>query len=269
MKYCSKCGNELFDETVICPKCGCPVGSGTANQKTGGKKHGKQRKGLGIFLLVLFGLLGTIFALNIPISLMFGVSIISPLMHLAAVAPGIYAGIILISPKRTAGKKTVWGLIIASIVLLFLVPGTFEDNVNIDNNNISNIDEKEVELTADNIDSYLSMNFSYSEMKEESIIIDTVYLTDVVLNTYPTIGGTFNNVTITVSILLESNMGWEVNPNDNAAKTSGDGYLSFSFRLPADGDHTESHKIQSIFGVILNDDISYKITDVSGTFTKN
>lgn len=25
MKYCSKCGNELMDEAVICPKCGCPV----------------------------------------------------------------------------------------------------------------------------------------------------------------------------------------------------------------------------------------------------
>ena len=23
MKYCSKCGNELMDEAVICPKCGC------------------------------------------------------------------------------------------------------------------------------------------------------------------------------------------------------------------------------------------------------
>ncbi|MGI6644439.1 MAG: hypothetical protein ACOX28_01545 [Bacilli bacterium] len=25
MKYCSKCGNELHDEAVICPKCGCEV----------------------------------------------------------------------------------------------------------------------------------------------------------------------------------------------------------------------------------------------------
>lgn len=25
MKYCSKCGKELFDEAVICPGCGCPV----------------------------------------------------------------------------------------------------------------------------------------------------------------------------------------------------------------------------------------------------
>ena len=26
MKYCEKCGNELFDEAVMCPKCGCPAG---------------------------------------------------------------------------------------------------------------------------------------------------------------------------------------------------------------------------------------------------
>ena len=29
MKYCSKCGNELMDEAVICPKCGCPVENST------------------------------------------------------------------------------------------------------------------------------------------------------------------------------------------------------------------------------------------------
>ena len=26
MKYCEKCGNELMDEAVICPKCGCVTG---------------------------------------------------------------------------------------------------------------------------------------------------------------------------------------------------------------------------------------------------
>ena len=31
MKYCSKCGNELHDEAVICPKCGCPVPNAEAN----------------------------------------------------------------------------------------------------------------------------------------------------------------------------------------------------------------------------------------------
>ena len=25
MKYCVKCGKELFDEAVICPGCGCPA----------------------------------------------------------------------------------------------------------------------------------------------------------------------------------------------------------------------------------------------------
>ena len=29
LKYCSKCGNELMDEAVICPKCGCPVENST------------------------------------------------------------------------------------------------------------------------------------------------------------------------------------------------------------------------------------------------
>lgn len=25
MKYCTYCGNELHDEAVVCPSCGCPV----------------------------------------------------------------------------------------------------------------------------------------------------------------------------------------------------------------------------------------------------
>lgn len=25
MKYCTKCGNKLMDEAVVCPKCGCPT----------------------------------------------------------------------------------------------------------------------------------------------------------------------------------------------------------------------------------------------------
>ena len=25
MKVCSKCGEELYDEAVVCPKCGCSV----------------------------------------------------------------------------------------------------------------------------------------------------------------------------------------------------------------------------------------------------
>lgn len=25
MKYCTKCGAELYDEAVVCPTCGCPT----------------------------------------------------------------------------------------------------------------------------------------------------------------------------------------------------------------------------------------------------
>lgn len=33
MKYCAKCGKELFDEAVICPGCGCPQNGFPKEQK--------------------------------------------------------------------------------------------------------------------------------------------------------------------------------------------------------------------------------------------
>lgn len=38
MKYCQKCGQSIMDEAVICPHCGCPVGSQTpsTNASSGG-----------------------------------------------------------------------------------------------------------------------------------------------------------------------------------------------------------------------------------------
>lgn len=56
MKYCSKCGNELFDEAVICPKCGCAVASGNDNQitkKTHVKSALNTAKLLNVIALVL------------------------------------------------------------------------------------------------------------------------------------------------------------------------------------------------------------------------
>lgn len=29
MKYCNHCGNQVLDEAVICPKCGCSPGGAT------------------------------------------------------------------------------------------------------------------------------------------------------------------------------------------------------------------------------------------------
>jgi len=29
MKFCTKCGSQLFDTAVVCPNCGCPQRGGT------------------------------------------------------------------------------------------------------------------------------------------------------------------------------------------------------------------------------------------------
>ena len=36
MKYCEKCGSELLDEAILCPKCGCMV---RGNEKVQPKKE--------------------------------------------------------------------------------------------------------------------------------------------------------------------------------------------------------------------------------------
>ncbi len=40
MKFCSKCGNELRDEAVLCPKCGCMV----PGKKISGQSTNVQKK---------------------------------------------------------------------------------------------------------------------------------------------------------------------------------------------------------------------------------
>lgn len=32
IKYCAHCGNQLLDEAVVCPKCGCATGYKAASQ---------------------------------------------------------------------------------------------------------------------------------------------------------------------------------------------------------------------------------------------
>ncbi len=33
MKFCTKCGKEIFDEAVICPHCGCSTESNNTSKK--------------------------------------------------------------------------------------------------------------------------------------------------------------------------------------------------------------------------------------------
>ena len=68
MKYCTKCGNELFDEAVICPKCGCPAAS---EKKTNRKEVGNKIKtalvlNLIAFPIALFTILNFILAAGDP-----------------------------------------------------------------------------------------------------------------------------------------------------------------------------------------------------------
>ena len=34
MKFCTKCGKEIYDEAVICPNCGCAVANTVTKQNT-------------------------------------------------------------------------------------------------------------------------------------------------------------------------------------------------------------------------------------------
>ena len=54
MAFCRKCGAEIDDEAVICPKCG--VAQQTSNTSNGGEVSGSARNtsaiaGIGIFLM--------------------------------------------------------------------------------------------------------------------------------------------------------------------------------------------------------------------------
>ncbi len=48
MKYCTKCGAELHDEAVVCPKCGCP----TADYKARSAKRDEMSLAIKIFMII-------------------------------------------------------------------------------------------------------------------------------------------------------------------------------------------------------------------------
>lgn len=73
MKYCTKCGKELFDEAVICPGCGCPTQlyqhqmdplkpPPVPVQKKPRKKISKKAKIICLILLVVIVLAGIVAA---------------------------------------------------------------------------------------------------------------------------------------------------------------------------------------------------------------
>ena len=81
MKYCAHCGNELLDEAVICPKCGCRVENGKGVKATDQKDFIMVIK---IFMIVACVLGGFAFliplAWMIPMTVLLFVSVIAGIL---------------------------------------------------------------------------------------------------------------------------------------------------------------------------------------------
>lgn len=58
MKYCTKCGNELMDEAVICPKCGCSTGYQAPEKKEGSTQNSGLKMAAKIFMIISTVVLG-------------------------------------------------------------------------------------------------------------------------------------------------------------------------------------------------------------------
>ena len=67
MKYCEKCGNQLLDEAIMCPKCGCAV-AGKQPTKEQNEKAKNQAKGA---IMVIAGI-GIIIATIIAVIIQMG-----------------------------------------------------------------------------------------------------------------------------------------------------------------------------------------------------
>ena len=61
MKYCEKCGNQLMDEAVMCPKCGCAAGKSQSELKKDEQARNQTTGAIlilaGIAVLVIFVLM--------------------------------------------------------------------------------------------------------------------------------------------------------------------------------------------------------------------
>lgn len=63
MKYCARCGAELYDEAVICIKCGCPV-DGMKTPYTSQKSNSYNTLAIvGFILSFLYTLVGLILSI--------------------------------------------------------------------------------------------------------------------------------------------------------------------------------------------------------------
>ncbi len=60
MKYCEKCGAELLDEAIVCPKCGCSVKSTKAERPVIQLKTNRSLLKLILLSIITFGIYGIV-----------------------------------------------------------------------------------------------------------------------------------------------------------------------------------------------------------------
>lgn len=134
---------------------------------------------------------------------------------------------------------------------------------------------KEVELTADNIEEYLSLSLETSNLRAHNILgTNFGSLQDITISAYAVQGGSFNNVQITFEIPLptlgDSYALFKVAESDDAYDENNETTLAFTVRLPANGEFSEVHTVGSSLSYNLDDyDVEYTITEISGTFNPN
>ena len=56
MKYCVKCGNELADDAVICPKCGCATELYNASESK--ENNDKALKKIALIFMIISTVVG-------------------------------------------------------------------------------------------------------------------------------------------------------------------------------------------------------------------
>ncbi len=105
MKFCSKCGKELFDEAVICPNCGCATDSATPEQldnhpivKSSYGQLFKVCMLMGLAFGVFLGVFWSILGLNFLIAFLLGTLMFGLLMF------GVLAGLVFVLEKSVRKK---------------------------------------------------------------------------------------------------------------------------------------------------------------------
>lgn len=124
------------------------------------------------------------------------------------------------------------------------------------------------------IEDYLSLSLETSNRRAHNILGTSFgSLQDITISAYAVQGGSFNNVQITFEIPLptlptDSLTLFEVVESDDAYDENNKTTLTFTVRLPANGEFSEVHTVGSSLSYNLDDyDIEYTITEISGTFS--